>query len=183
VTVTGGGNQPPVAEANGPYSGAPGTPICFSSAGSFDPDGTITSRRWNFGDGSRPVTAANPCHTYVSAGNFTATLTVTDNLGAQGTDTAPVTVGGGGNQPPVAEANGPYNGKKNIAISFSSAGSMDPDGSIVSYSWNFGDGSPPSNQPNPTHTYTSTGNFTATLTVTDNLGAMDSDTATVNVAR
>ena len=64
VMVSGSGNQPPVAEANGPYSGAPGTSICFSSAGSVDPDGTIASFRWNFGDGSRPTSQPNPCHTY-----------------------------------------------------------------------------------------------------------------------
>ncbi len=88
----GGGNEPPVAEANGPYSGGVGSAICFSSAGSFDPDGSIASNRWNFGDGTRPSYQANPCHTYAAAGNFTATLTVTDTLGATGTDTAAVQV-------------------------------------------------------------------------------------------
>jgi PKD repeat protein len=81
-----------VAEANGPYSGGVRSAICFSSAGSFDPDGSIASNRWNFGDGTRPSYQANPCHTYASAGNFTATLTVTDTLGATGLDTAGVQV-------------------------------------------------------------------------------------------
>jgi PKD repeat protein len=85
-------NQPPVAEANGPYSGNPNAPITFSSAGSADPDGSIASYSWDFGDGSPPSTQPNPSHAYASAGSFTATLTVTDNQGATGTDTAPVTV-------------------------------------------------------------------------------------------
>ena len=88
-----------------------------------------------------------------------------------------------GNQPPVAEANGPYSGTPSIAINFSSAGSTDPDGSIVDYSWNFGDGSPPSTAPNPSRTYTSTGSFTVTLIVTDNQGATGIDTAAVKVTR
>lgn len=91
--------------------------------------------------------------------------------------------GGGGNLPPVAEANGPYSGKRNIPVSFTSAGSADPDGSIVTFSWNFGDGSAPGTGPNPSHTYTSTGTFTVTLTVTDNQGGADTDTALVKVTR
>jgi microbial collagenase len=94
-----------------------------------------------------------------------------------------LTTGNGGNQSPVAEANGPYSGKRNVPISFSSASSVDPDGSIMGYSWNSGDGSLPSSDPNPRHTYTTTGSFTATLTVTDNSGAIDTDTAAVKVTR
>jgi PKD repeat protein len=90
--------------------------------------------------------------------------------------------GGGGNQPPVAEANGPYSGMAGgNGISFSSAGSIDPDGNIVGYSWSFGDGSPPSSRANPRHIYSAPGSYTATLIVTDNQGATDTDTATVTV--
>jgi PKD repeat protein/endonuclease I len=80
-------NQAPVAEANGPYSGSVGAAISFSSAGSYDADGTIVGWAWNFGDGGSS-TLANPTHTYTAAGNFTVTLTVTDDLGATGGDTA-----------------------------------------------------------------------------------------------
>ena len=181
-TCGGGGNQPPVAKANGPYSGTVGNPISFSSAGSADPDGTIADFAWNFGDGTRPSHDPNPAHTYAVAGTYTAALTVTDNLGATGTATAMVTVtSGGGNQPPVAKANGPYSGTVGNPISFSSAGSTDPDGTIVAYSWNFGDGSRPSPDPNPIHSYAVAGTYTATLTVTDNLGATGTATATVTI--
>ncbi len=88
--------------------------------------------------------------------------------------------GGGGNIPPVAEANGPYNGNTNASISFSSAGSSDSDGTITNYSWDFGDGNS-STLANPTHSYTSAGSFTATLTVTDNQGASTNDVASVTV--
>jgi len=75
------------------------------------------------------------------------------------------------NQLPIAIAsaypNPAYVGQN---ISFSSAGSYDPDGTIVSYLWNFGDGAT-SNEPNPVHAYTEPGNYTATLTVTDDKGA------------
>ncbi|KGJ97943.1 PKD domain-containing protein [Colwellia psychrerythraea] len=87
-------------------------------------------------------------------------------------------VNGGGNdqnQSPVSQINGPYQGDLNSAVSFSSAGTFDPDGSISSYSWDFGDGYT-SNQANPTHSYTSENTFNVSLTVSDNKGA----TATAN---
>ncbi|WP_028774355.1 PKD domain-containing protein [Shewanella waksmanii] len=87
---------------------------------------------------------------------------------------------GGQNQAPTAQANGPYNGAVNAAISFSSNGSVDTDGSIASYQWNFGDGNS-ANSANPNHSYAAAGNYTATLTVTDNQGASHTDSASVSI--
>jgi serralysin len=85
-------NQPPAANASAtPTNGQAPLAVAFSSAGSSDPDGTIASYSWNFGDGGTS-TLANPSHTYNSAGTYTATLTVADNLGATGTDTVVITV-------------------------------------------------------------------------------------------
>jgi hypothetical protein len=93
LTVTGGGsNAPPKAEANGPYSAAVGGRVLFSSAGSTDSDGTITKYLWNFGDGTPTSTAANARHVYTAPGTYTAMLTVTDDDGATGSDTAQVAV-------------------------------------------------------------------------------------------
>jgi hypothetical protein len=89
-----------------------------------------------------------------------------------------------GNQPPIAEANGPYSAKLKrgkARVSFTSAGSHDDDGSIDAYLWDFGDGNT-STQPNPTHTYRQRGTFTATLKVTDNCGVESLvDTAEVTI--
>lgn len=180
-TGGGGTNQPPTAQAGGPYSGTPGNPIAFSSTGSGDADGTIASYAWSFGDATSS-TLANPSKSYSAAGTFTVTLTVTDDDGATATDQATVTVtgGGGGNQSPVAEANGPYGGTAGQPVSFSSAGSSDPDGSIASYAWSFSDGGT-SNVANPSKSFAAAGSYTATLTVTDNLGATASDQATVTI--
>ncbi|MEJ2455566.1 MAG: PKD domain-containing protein [Candidatus Thiodiazotropha sp.] len=182
VTITQPANQPPVAEANGPYVALTGEAIAFSSAGSSDSDGTIASYYWDFGDGSSS-TSANPAHSYASAGSYTATLTVTDDDGAMGSDTATVTINSqpAGNQPPVADANGPYSGTAGVAISFSSGGSSDSDGSIVGFSWSFGDGTG-SSQANPTHTYSAAGSYSVSLTVTDNGGATGSDITSASVA-
>ena len=84
---------------------------------------------------------------------------------------------GGGNQVPSARANGPYSGLPGTAISFSSAGSTDPDGSIAGYAWTFGDGAT-STQANPSHAYAAVGSYSVVLTVTDNLGATSSPSTT-----
>jgi len=80
-------NNDPVAEANGPYSADIGTPVSFSSSGSSDSDGIIQTYLWSFGDGGTS-TQANPIHTYADAGSYTVSLTVTDDLGATGSDTS-----------------------------------------------------------------------------------------------
>ena len=94
-----GGNQSPVAEVNGPYSGLTGAAISFSSAGSDDPDGQIVSYSWSFGDGATS-TAANPSHSYANSGNYTVTLTVTDDEGASSMDSTVATISNDGNPPP-----------------------------------------------------------------------------------
>lgn len=349
--ITGTGNQAPVAEANGPYSGAAGSPISFSSAGSNDPDGTIVSYLWNFGDGNTS-SAANPSHTYATGGTYNVTLTVTDDGGFQNSDGATASVsfppgnfaslpystgfesgavdqfwqlfaggsegrilvtsantphtgsfhltmddnlnggafsqneawlrldlsgesqveldfwwkdfsdenhvqdgvflsdddgasftkvldlngqsftnnvwnnfnldidqlassnglslsstfvikfqqydnfsittdghawddisvtGGAANAPPTANANGPYTGQAGTAVSFSSSGSSDSDGTITGYLWDFGDGNS-STAANPSHTYASAGTYNVSLTVTDNGGLQDTDNTTATIS-
>jgi glucose/arabinose dehydrogenase len=74
---------------------------------------------------------------------------------------------GSGNQPPTAIASASTTaGEAPLAVNFSSAGSIDPEGQSVSYSWTFGDGTAATNA-NPAHTYTQTGTFTVRLTVSD----------------
>jgi PKD repeat protein len=74
--------QPPVAAATAtPSSGTVPLNVAFSSAGSYDPDGSITSYVWNFGDGSPTATGASASHSYGTAGSYTAQLTLTDSSG------------------------------------------------------------------------------------------------------
>ncbi len=87
--------QPPVALASAtPTSGTAPLTVNFSSAGSYDPDGSAITYSWNFGDGSAASTAANPTHVY-AAGNYTATLTVTDASGAASLATLLISVSPG----------------------------------------------------------------------------------------
>jgi PKD repeat protein len=88
----GNGTLPPVAVLNAtPVSGNIPLNVVFDGSASYDSDGTIASYAWNFGDGT--VGAGAICaHTYNQAGTFTATLTVTDNVGAQSAATVQITV-------------------------------------------------------------------------------------------
>jgi len=93
VLPTGTANVPPVAQASAmPTSGIAPLTVTFSSAGSNDPDGSIASYSWNFGDGTANSSSASPAHVYQNAGSYTAVLTVTDNSGATATANASVTV-------------------------------------------------------------------------------------------
>ncbi|MFZ4703448.1 MAG: PKD domain-containing protein, partial [Candidatus Methylumidiphilus sp.] len=85
--------------------------------------------------------------------------------------------------PPVSVPDGtPLSGYAPLNVSFSSSGSSDPDGTVVSYLWNFGDGTS-STSPNPAHTYVSAGTYAAVLTVTDSQGLTSANSLTVYAAQ
>jgi PKD repeat protein len=363
LTITagsgGGTNATPSASAGGPYTGTVGTALTLTAAGSSDPDGTIASYAWTFGDGTTG-TGATPTKTYAAAGTYTARVTVTDNLGATASASATVTIStagggpggtvsdtggiggrpigvrfrfpsttvdsgatitaevtadardssssilivgatyqlkynrrqlefldarpgearfsafspnadaidgadtvilviqgasggtgatararlalfdfkvigargsapsvvikrvrsfarwgsatpggaitnvsvdtariglsgdtitingsGGGpapvNRSPIAAAGGPYTGTAGTALTLTAAGSSDPDGTIASYAWTFGDGTTGTGV-SPSKTYAAAGTYTATVTVTDNAGATAAASATVTIA-
>lgn len=84
-------NQPPVANAGPDQTIYVGDVVTFNGSASYDPDGTIVSYNWDFGDGTTG-TGVTVSHTYAATGTYTVTLTVTDNDGATGIDTALVNI-------------------------------------------------------------------------------------------
>jgi len=172
------GTQPPVADAGGPYSGKTGLPIQFDGSGSADSDGTLSAYDWDFGDGN-VGSGVTPVHTYAVAGDYTVTLTVTDDTGRSDSASAPVQVTDAVNQAPTADPGGPYSAQPGASVSFDGNGSADGDGSIVAYAWNFGDGTSGSG-PEPTHAYAAEGDYLVTLIVTDDAGT-DSTMASTQV--
>jgi aryl-phospho-beta-D-glucosidase BglC (GH1 family)/chitodextrinase len=167
-------NLPPQASITAsPTSGQPGVNVTFNAAASLDPDGVIISYSWNFGDGTTG-TGTSILHNYSSAGNYTATLTVTDNEGATDQASVVITVTGESqNQAPVAAVSAnPQSGIVPLQVNFSAAGSTDPDGDVLSYNWNFGDGTQGSGI-SVSHTYTAAGSYPATVTVNDGNGGTD----------
>ena len=91
--------------------------------------------------------------------------------------------GGGSNkgQPPAASAGGPYTGYIGSAISFNAGGSSDPQGEVLTYAWNFGDGTTGYGV-TPGHTYTAASDYTVSVTVTDTSGLSSTATTTASIA-
>jgi len=138
--------------------------VSFDASTSTDPDSTIVSYAWDFGD-STTGTGMKPTHEYSADGTYSVKLTVTDSQTLTGTQTKSVTVHF--NQPPVASFTIQ---KTYLDVLVNAAASTDPDGTIASYVWDFGDSSGTATGVTKTHTYASAGTYTIKLTVTDNGG-------------
>lgn len=170
--------EPPVAKAGGPYSADEGSPIPFDASGSSDPDGTIISYEWDFGDGTTG-TGASPSHTYADNDTYTVKLTVKDDTGLTGTDTAEATVA---NVAPTAEAGGPYSGDEGAEITLGGS-ATDPGADTFTYAWDLDDdGTCETSGQTVSATWITQGAYTVGLRVTDDDGGVGTDTATVNVS-
>ena len=124
---------------------------------------------WDFGD-STGSSGKNVKHTYTEEGTYTVTLTVIDESSRIGVAKKEVEILYR-NQAPVASLEATYGGvgqqvKVNSIAFFDGGASSDPDGDVLEFEWDFGDGAK-STLLRPNHEYTSTGNYTVTLTVTD----------------
>lgn len=183
------GNPPPVADfmvSN--TSPLPGKEVLFNAAGSYDSDGQIADYHWDFGDGATGGGVTSQ-HTYTNGGYYVITLTLTDDEGStastrHGINVLPgqskcadeTTCGGGDPKPyAVIEAwPNPFScsgGKVGQEIEFDASASRAGVGQIVSYAWDFGDGTKLSGK-TAKHTFTKAGSFRITLTVVDSAGQM-----------
>ena len=182
VTVTETPNLPPLAAfSRTPASGDAPLQVRVDAAASSDPDGTIVSYAWDFGDGTtRNGPSVN--NTYNSEGSFTIRLTVTDDDGATAVATQSVVVTSSPNAAPDASfTQSGTSGTAPLNVSFDASGSTDSDGSIVSYAWTFGDGGSATGV-TTTHTFQSAGSYEVMLVVTDNEGAESFESGTVTVS-
>ena len=171
-------NTPPVADVKGPYSGTEDIDVAFDGSSSSDINGDPLTYAWNFGDG-KSGSGVKPAHAYSAGGNYNVTLIVND--GKANSQTATTTADNTEvNDAPVAAAGGPYYGIVNQPVAFDGSGSYDPDGTIASYAWDFGDGQNASDA-KISHTYSATGNYSVTLTVSDQQGLTAVSAATAAV--
>jgi len=120
-------NEQPIADADGPYYEKPLKSITFDGSGSYDPDGTIISYEWDFGDGYTGI-GVNPTHIYDDLGDYVIILNVTDDGGKTDTDTTFATIGYG--NPPVIQLIYPTGGeilKDTITVEWFAEDSEDED--------------------------------------------------------
>ncbi len=185
-------NTPPMVTAGGDAGGDEGTTVNLAATFTdADVDDTHSATvDWGDASGleSGTVTEAGGAGTvggsnvYADNGVYTVTVTVNDGRGGIASDSYAVTVT---NVAPTADAGGPYAGNEGTGVSFSGS-ATDPGADAFTFEWDFDyigsvfnvDGS----GANPTHTYTSSGSYTAALRVTDDDGDSHLATATVDVA-
>jgi len=148
--------------------------VNFDGSTSTDPDGSVVGYFWDFGDGHTGSGVA-VSHTF-GPGNWQVQLQVTDNKGALGTTSTTITVT---NTAPVADFSiSPNSGPAPLSATFdASTLSSDPDGSIVSYSWDFEELGTESGA--TVVKSIPAGTFNVTLSVTDNNGATTTKTRSV----
>ncbi len=187
-------NEPPIAVVAPDYiEPIEGTLVALDGSASMDPDDGIASHLWTQVEGD-PVSIADPTSAVATftapktdqyGKNLKFKLTVKDFGGLQGTADSSIYV-----IPIINEPSAPANTPPTADYSFESSGlkvtfidgSIDSDGSIVSWVWNFGDGTTNTPQ-NPRHRYRTPGTYTITLTVTDDGGAADSTWKTITVSK
>lgn len=123
----------------------------------------ISLYNWNFGDGNTGNTA-NPLHTYTTPGDKVVSYSIITDIGCISNQVSQTV---GLSNSPTANFNVGASQCANTPVTFTDA-STTPSGTIIVWRWNFGDGSPVvvagTNAPQ-THTYTTPGNYTATLQV------------------
>ena len=149
----------------------------FDASGSSDPDGSIATYSWEFGDGEL-ASGKTIEHAYPVGGRYVVRLTVTDDRGGEGSTTKNVVV----NMLPVPRFTATVDPGDAMRYTFDASASSDPDGPIRQYSWNFGDGSATETGQVVVHTFTVPNTYKVVLTVVDDFGAAISTSQDVHAA-
>ncbi len=163
-------NHPPIAAAGTEVRTAERT-VAFDASASVDPDGDPLIFRWDFGDG-HTANGARVSHTYSAGGTYPVVLTVRDGSALANSlhrDALTVRV----NQPPTAVAGESKRVCTGDVVVLDGGGSRDPEGGVLRYIWDFGDGTS-ADIVNPTKVYEQSGTYPVTLTVEDDSGLPES---------
>lgn len=186
-TGIGGGNGSPIAAFT--YT-QDGFQFSFDASASADPGGSIVIYNWYFGDGATG-SGVRTSHRYTRAGTYSVRLLIQDDQGARDEITLTVSIVQP-EYPPTAAFIWTQGKAVGETVSFNGKRSSDRDGEIVSGRWTFGDGRSTSGtwvrysdgerfsvKREVTHVYRRAGNYTVTLTVTDDTGKTDSTSHTI----
>jgi hypothetical protein len=173
-------NVSPVSVFAMPSTCEKGEVVMLDGRGSFDRDGAIRSYTWRIGDNTI-LEGETVLYLFESEGTHTVHLTVLDTRGASDTSSRSITV-----KPPnvLPVANLVYStSTPDLAaiVQFDASSSRDSDGELVSYRWNFGDGSPPQFGVRTSHRFSKFGRFLVQLHVEDDRGGKAKASAEINV--
>lgn len=173
-------NKKPSASLSvSPSSVKTGSTVTFNAARSSDPENKIVKYEWYVnGKSVGSTTSANYSYKSSGSGTVRVSVKVIDHKGAS--DSAEASFSVLANKAPTAKAGNNMVVNPGETVSFNAGGSSDPDGKIVSYSWNFG-GKGSSSSSRPSFKFSRPGTYTVSLTVTDDSGAKASDSIRVTV--
>uniref|UniRef100_UPI0011EBC447 PKD domain-containing protein n=1 Tax=Pareuzebyella sediminis TaxID=2607998 RepID=UPI0011EBC447 len=179
ITVKEVTNEAPVATATANISSGPAPlEVNFTGSNSTD-DNSVNTYKWDFGDGSTS-SKADPTHNFSEPGSYKVQLKVSDEAGLTDTDELTITIEEISNEAPIAKASAnSTSGTAPLTIDFKGSNSTD-DTAVSTYYWNFQDGST-STDPDPSHTFDSSGTYEVTLSVEDEGELSDIDTITIIV--
>lgn len=149
----------------------------FDASASKDNDGSIVDWQWSLGDGSE-ATGKTVEHQYAEEGDFWVSLSVTDDDGAGSSVGHSVAISKP-NQEPLARFDVSCD---QLSCALDATNSTDPDGEVVAWKWNFGDGQEADGS-SVRHDYGESGTYRIELTVEDDEGAQDHRSLTVEVTR
>jgi PKD repeat protein len=180
VTVSNG--HPIISNLVGDTAGSEGQGLSWTVVAT-DPGNDPLTYTWTFGDGSAPVSGSLPVanYTYSNEGSYQVQVVVTDGDGGSATSLLTVTVSNAA--PLVSNLTGTASGLEGGTYSYS-VQAVDPgSGDVLSYSWNFGDGTAPvvTSTGQVTHIFADDGTFGVEVTVTDNASPPGSDSQTMLV--
>lgn len=188
--------QPPTADGRvTPAAPRVGEVVTFDASLSFDFDGEIASYAWDVdGDGAIDSTDAVTAHVFAAAGHYRIRLTVTDNAGNSDTQVLEIDVAeaettpappavGNALRPPVADfAYAPVSPVAGQPVTFDAAASVDFDGPIVRFAWDFdADGDSDAEGVAVEWTFSAPGSYDVAVTVTDEAGMSDTVVYAVEV--
>ena len=190
ITINRLTNNLPIAYIDeiAPNPAQQGQPVRFQGHG-LDQDGTIIGYKWLSSKDGVISTTSTFNKSNLSLGTHTIYFQVKDNTNDLSPSVSMVLVieknssqGTTENHPPTADIGGPYQGKTHTTVSFNASASNDDDGDLISYLWNYGDNYGGTGVV-ASHTYSSPGTYTVTLTVTDDDGANATTFTTVVISQ
>lgn len=169
----------PVAVISAPPQGQVGQPTSFDASQSTA-SSPIVTWLWNFGDGAT-ADGLNIPHTYANPGVYNVTLTVTDQNGQSNTANQLITIAAAPqpNTPPVPVIGAPAQAEAGQTVTFNASGTQHT-GQLTNIAWDFGDGGSNTGEV-VNYAYTTPGDYTVTLTVTDDQGRSASTTAPIQI--
>ncbi len=167
----------PIAVAGNDMIACASSPVTFDGTKSVSPGGLVSSYNWEFGDGETGV-GPNPIHIYSKPGKYKVTLTITGDLKGKCDNTAKDNLKVTITEAPVASFTSRDSIPENYECTFDASMSFPGNGKVISYDWNFGDGST-GNGKIAKHKYIKYGNYNVVLTLrTDIKSECNSSTVT-----